>query len=528
MRSCNVGRRELLGWSLAGLATASLPPAALAQAAGDPAIDDIVAHFMAAFETPGVAVAVIRPGKPPYLKGYGVRTLGKRGAVDIHTRFGIASNTKSFTAAALALLVEEGKIGWDQPVRTYLPEFRMHDPRTTELMTVRDLLVHNSGLALGAGDLMFFPASERPPSDVLKALPFLPAERGFRTGYAYDNILYIVAGLVIERVSGQPWARVVADRLLAPAGMSDAVPGLRFLSTPDVAGRHARLGPPLRGMGEMEAIAPDEGVMVDAAGGINASVADIAKWLQLQLAGGVLPDGKRLWSAAQAAEMWKPQTLISTSDGPTAAWPARSVTQSYALGWFVQDYRGERLVSHSGGLSGQVTQTAMLPGRKSAVAVFTNVEDGVSSGIRNALLDQIVGAPAFDWVAAMQTRVKQQQDQALAELGGSSETAPAGGLSLPLSAYAGRYRDPWYGDVVVSARGKRLHIDFVPSPAFKSLLEPWGLDSLRTRFPRGAGEDAVLRFAVAGGRVSGLTMKPLSPLADFSYDFQHLAFVPVN
>ncbi|RYD53736.1 MAG: serine hydrolase [Sphingomonadales bacterium] len=530
MSGLQLNRRQALALSVSGFVAAGLPHMAFAaeQSAADPAIDDVVARFMASFETPGIAVAVIRPGKPTYLKGYGVLTMGKPARVDEHSRFGIASNSKSFTAAALALLVEDGKVAWDQPVTKYIPEFKMHDPRVTELMTVRDLLVHNSGLALGAGDLMQFPASERAASEALKALPFLAAERGFRTGYAYDNILYVVAGLLIERVSGKSWADFVSERLLRPLGMADAFPALRFVNTADVAGRHARLGPPVRGMGKMEVIGPDEGPMIDAAGGIHASVTDIVKWLEAQMAGGKLPDGRALWSPAQAAEMWKPQTIVASSNGPSDTWPARGVTQTYALGWFVQDYRGERLIHHSGGLSGQVTQTAMLPGRKAAVAVFSNTEDGVSGGIRNALLDLCVGAPAFDWVAATQARVKAGNEAALAELGGGIDTPPAGAASLPLDAYAGRYRDPWYGDVVVSKRGKGLHIDFVPTPVFKSALEPWGADSFRTRFPKGAGEDAVVKFAVAGGKVTGVSMKALSPLADFSYDFQHLAFVPVR
>jgi hypothetical protein len=310
--------------------------------------------------------------------------------------------------------------------------------------------------------------------------------------------------------------------------MTDAVPALRFLKTANVAGRHARLGPPVRGMGPMEVIPPDEGPMTDAAGGINASVSDIVKWLEVQMAGGKLPDGKALWSSTQQAELWKPQTIVGFSNGPSDTWPARGVTQTYALGWFVQDYRGERLVHHSGGLSGQVTQTAMLPGRKAAVAVFSNTEDGVSGGIRNALLDLCIGAPAFDWVAAMQARVKAGNDAALKELGSGVDTAPAGGPSLPLDGYAGRYRDPWYGDVVVSKRGKGLYIDFEPTRVFKSALEPWGADTFRTRFPKGAGEDAVVKVAVKDGKVAGVSMKALSPLADFSYDFQHLAFVPVR
>ncbi|MES2987493.1 MAG: serine hydrolase [Pseudomonadota bacterium] len=530
MSGLQLNRRQALVLSMGGLVAAGLPAMAFAaeQAAADPAIDDVVARFMAAFDTPGIAVAVIRPGKPTYLKGYGVQTLGKPAPVDVHTRFGIASNSKSFTAAALALLVEEGKVAWDEPVTKYLPEFKMHDSRVTALMTVRDLLVHNSGLALGAGDLMQWPGTDRPASDALKGLPFLAAERGFRTGYAYDNILYVIAGILIERLSGKPWAQFISERLLTPLGMADAVPARRFLKGGNVAGRHGRLGPPIRGMGKMEVMQADEGPMVDAAGGINASVTDIVKWFELQLAGGKLPDGKALLSPVQAAELWKPQTIVGSSNGPLDTWPARGVTQTYALGWFVQDYRGERLIHHSGGLTGQVTQTAMLPGRKAAVAVFSNTEDGVSGGIRNALLDLCIGAPAFDWVAAVQARVKAGNESALKELGGGLDTPPAGSVSLPLDAYAGRYRDPWYGDVVVSKRGAGLHIDFVPTAVFKSNLEPWGPDTFRTRFARGVGEDAVVKFAVADGKVTGISMKALSPLADFSYDFQHLAFVPVR
>jgi CubicO group peptidase (beta-lactamase class C family) len=529
MSGLHLNRRQALALTAGGFVAAALPRMAVAaeQPAVDAAIDDVVARFMAAFATPGIAVAVIRPGRPTYLKGYGVATLGKPARVDAHTRFAIASNSKSFTAAALALLADEGKIAWDNRVTDYIPEFKMKDPVTTELMTVRDLLVHNSGLALGAGDLLWFPGSDRSAADTLKALPYLNSERGFRSGYAYDNILYILAGLLIERVSGKSWSSFISDRILRPLRMDDTVPARRLLKTENVAGRHAQLGPPLRGMGAMRIVPPDEGDMAVAAAGINASVTDIAKWLDVQMAGGKLPGGAALWSPAQSEEMWKPKTIVASSDGPSDAWPARGVTQTYALGWLVQDYRGERLIHHSGALSGQVTQTAMLPGRKAAVAVFSNTEDDASGGIRNALLDLIVDAPAFDWVAAVQTRVKDRNDAALKELGGGTER-PAGGPSLPLDAYAGRYRDPWYGEIVIRKRGQALHIAFTPTEAFNGRLEPWGPDTFRTHFPEGAGEDALVKFAVGQGKITAISMKALSPLADFSYDFHHLAFVPVR
>lgn len=527
MSGFQVDRRQAIALGLTGAAGLAIPSWAWAAELDDAAVDAIVKPFMAAFETPGIGVAIVRKGQAPWLKGYGVRTLGKANAVDVHTRFGIASNSKAFTAAALALLVEEGKIGWDEPVVKYLPEFKMHDPAVTAMMTVRDLMVHRSGLPLGAGDLMYFPTSNHVAGDVLKALPHLKPARGFRAGYDYDNILYIVAGVLIERIAGVSWGQFVTSRLLAPLGMTDAVPSRFALKTDNVAGRHARLGPPVRGMGRMEVIQPDESVMIDAAGGINASVADIAKWLEVQLAGGKLPDGKALWSPAQAKEMWTPQTIVASSDGPTADNPVRPVMAAYALGWFVQDYRGRRMISHSGGLSGQITQTAMIPSLGLGVAVFSNSEDSVSQGIRNAILDAVMDAPRVDWPAIYVARRDRGQKEALEAIEGGIDTPPAGGPSLPLKAYTGRYRDAWYGDVVVSEKGGKLWIDFTPTPVFKSALDPWGPDAFRTRFAKEAGEDAVVSFAVKQGKVTGMTMKALSPLADFSYDYHHLDFVPV-
>lgn len=526
-----VDRRGALALGMGGVAAAAWP--AWAQSAPPPidaAVDGIVANFMRAFETPGIAVGIVRKGQAPWLKGYGVRTMGKAAPVDAHTRFGIASNSKSFTAAALALLVEEKKLGWDDVLTTHLPEFKMADPAVTAMFTVRDLLVHRSGLPLGAGDLLYFPQSSADAAKVIRALQYLKPVRGFRTGYDYDNILYIVAGVLIERVSGMAWRDFVAARLLAPLGMADAVPSRELLKTDNVAGRHARLGPPVRGVGPVQVIEPDEAPLIEAAGGINASVTDIAKWLEAQLALGELPGGKRLWSKDSAAEMWKPQVITSSSDGATELNPARAVISGYALGWQVQDYRGRRLISHSGGLSGQVTQTALVPSAGIGVAVFSNSEDSVSAGIRNAILDQLLGvAPAYDWVASYVARSKLARENAVAAMAqGGSAQPPAGQPSLPLAAYAGRYRDAWYGDILVSVRRQALHVEFVPTPQFKSALEPWGTDAFRTRFAPGVGEDAVVTFEVKDGKVAGVKMRALSPIADFSYDFHHLDFVPVG
>jgi CubicO group peptidase (beta-lactamase class C family) len=529
MSGLTTSRRGFIGYGVGGAALAAWPAWAQSADLDEAAIDAIVQPFLAKFEVPGIAVAIVRPGKPDFAKGYGVRTLGQPGAVDAHTLFGIASNSKAFTAASLAILVDEGKIGWDEPVVRYLPEFKMYDAAVTQMMTVRDLLVHRSGLALGAGDLMQFPETTHSLADILHGLQYLKPARGFRAGYAYDNILYLVAGMLITKISGRSWEDFVTTRLLRPLGMDESVPARSLIRTANVAGRHARLGPPLRGMGPVRVVQPDEQDKIDAAGGINASAHDINRWLHVQMEQGKLPDGKRLWSEAQAKEMWTPQTITSSSAGPTADQPQRPVLQAYALGWFVQGYRGHRLMSHSGGLQGQVTQQAMLPELGCAVAVYTNTEAGSASlGLRNALLDRLIGTPPFDWVAFTQARVAASEKEAMEMTGGSAPKPAPGGLSLPLDAYVGRYRDPWYGDIVVARKGQGLTIDFTRTLAFKSVLEPWGPEAFRTRFAEGVGEDAVVMFAVANGKVTGVTMKPLSPLADFSFDFQHLGFVPVK
>jgi len=525
-------RRETLAAMSGGaLLTASGAQTAAATetpAPGAGTIDALVGRFMREFEVPGIGVAIVRPGQPAFVQGYGVRTLGQGAAVDARTQFAIASNSKAFLTACLALLVDEGKLGWDEPVVKYLPQFRMYDPRVTSMMTVRDLLTHRSGLPLGAGDLLQFPRTDHTAEDVLGALPYFKPARGFRAGYAYDNCLYIVAGLLLQRVSGSSWDAFVTERIFRPLGMTDAVSNPTLVRSANHAGRHARLGPPVIGMGPQRVVAADEGAVIGPAGGINVSVAEIVPWLQVQLARGALPDGRRLWSTAQSDEMWKPQTIVASGPGPTAEAPQRSVIQAYALGWGVAEYRGQRMLSHGGGLAGQITRTALLPDLGVGLVVFSNAqdEDAVSS-LRYALLDHVLGAPPFDWAAFARTATAEAQAEVLKVAGTGGFIPPPGGPSLPLDRYAGRYRDPWYGDILVARRGAGLAIDFTRTPVFKSPLEPFGPDAFRTRFAPAAGEDAVVMFAVGDGAVTGVTMQPLSPLADFSFDFQDLAFTPV-
>lgn len=536
-------RRTALVSALATSGLAAFGNKAFAEETGSvaSAIDQLAQETMAAFpDQPGLGITVVERGKVTLAKGYGVKTLGTQDRCDENTVFGIASNTKAMTAALLAMLVEEGKVEWDAPVTKYLPAFQMSDPVVTKLMTVRDLLVHRSGLTLGAGDLMIWPAPTHTRADIVAGLKYLPIGGQFRGGYAYDNVLYVAAGAVIEAVTGQTWEAVIKARIFEPLGMTSTVSSPALVDRARRASPHARLGPPIRGMGPQTVLPFDASFdAAGPAGGVNSTPKDIAQWMLVQLGLGMLPNAKRLWSEPTAREMWKPQTITSTSEGPTDENPARPSIQAYALGWFVQDHRGERMLWHTGGLAGFISYTALLPGRKSGVMIMTNAEETpVLRTLRYGGPDRLQGRSDYDWIASSQRVQAETETQALKDH--KAMAAPtAGGAkpSLPLAAYAGVYRDPWYGTVTISleapAKGKKgktpgLKISFDKTPALRGQLLTFDGDTFQTRFDDRTQEDAFITFDIKAGKVVSAVAKAVSPLADFSYDYQDLRLTRVS
>src|SRR5215217_670757 len=272
----------------AGLIILAAPVTATAQQA-PPDFDNYVRRVMQSFTVPGLSVAIVKDGKVVLAKGYGVRRMGDSTPVDARTRFGIASNTKLFTATAVAILVEEGKLAWDNPVTAYLPGFAMSDPYVTHELTVRDLLVHRSGLGLGAGDLLWWPPSTYNRKEIARRIRNIPLSTSFRSAYAYDNVLYLVAGEVIEAVSGKSWEDFVAKRILAKVGMTGSnVRHSAAAGGGNVASPHARVE------GKVRPIRPFASDNTNPAGGINSSATDIAKWMLVQLREGRLADGTPL------------------------------------------------------------------------------------------------------------------------------------------------------------------------------------------------------------------------------------------
>jgi CubicO group peptidase (beta-lactamase class C family) len=516
--------RQFAATALAGIAVSAgaAPPAGF---------DARVEQIRQASGTPGMAIAIVEDGKVTLAEGYGLRKANDGAKVDGNTVFMIGSTAKAMTSAALATLVDAGKLGWDDRVVDHLPGFQMYDAWVTREMTMRDLLVHRSGLGLGAGDLLYIPRGSYSRAEIVRRLRYIRPATSFRSGYAYDNVLYIVAGQLIEAVSGEPWERYIRDHVFRPAGMTGAVDEYaQLFRTPNRAVPHARYGGAVRGTGPMRLLNEQDHLPQASApaGLVGASANDMARWLQLQLSRGALPGGKRVYSEAQAKEMWSPVTPMPIADLPEPVAATTPQFSAYALGWDVRDYRGHRIVWHAGGLFGSTSIVVLIPERNVGFAIMLNSEEAEPRhGLMYELIDHYLGLPGQDWPARFGAYRKQRIEAAEAAVAQKAAAPAATGPSLPLARYAGRYVDPWYGPITIGADPRGLTVTFEPTPDMKGRLEHYQYDTFIARFDDPAIEAAYLTFALdAEGKVARITAKPVSPLADFSFDYGDLAFTP--
>jgi len=496
-------------------------------------IDSLAERSRRAFDVPGIAVCVIKDGKVIHSKGYGVRSLRTGQPVDENTLFGIASNSKAFTTAALGILVDEGKLSWDDKVRKFIPEFKLFDPYVTEEFTIRDLLCHRSGLGLGAGDLMFFPdGSDFTIPDILHNLQFLKPVTSFRSQYAYDNNLYIVAGEVVARASGMSWVDFIEKRILQPLGMSHSVATFNLLrDSSDVIDGHSRVD------GKVQVIARHRGEVDNAAGGIYSCISDLSKWVLLHLSHGKYgPDSVRLFSEAVLRERWSPQTILPVG-GPG---PYNTHFAAYGLGFGLADVKGYKQISHTGGLEGMVTQITMIPELRLGIIVLTNAEEGGAfSAITNQIKDRYLGITGTDRVGEYAAARRIQLDFAKritdsiwkevdrvsgARHGGDGAAGSGVGKAVDWSIYTGVYRDNWLGEVTISDKNGRGWLDSKRSPRLTGEMLPFKGNSFIVKWrDRSMDADAYVIFSLdERGIATGIKMKPVSPLTDFSYDFQDL------
>jgi CubicO group peptidase (beta-lactamase class C family) len=491
-------------------------------------IDRLVEKTMKTFNVPGIAVGVVKDGKLIHARGYGVRSLNTHLPVDENTLFGIASNSKAFTAAALGILVDEGKLNWNDRVIDYIPEFRLYNYYVTEAFTIKDLLTHRSGMGLGAGDLMIWPDSGTfSTKEMIYNLRFLKPVSDFRTKYDYDNLLYVVAGEVVARISGMSWEEFIETWIMQPLGMnSSAASFSRLKDKSNVIDAHAVVN------NRISVVPHDFAEWADPAGGIWSNITDLAKWTIMHMDSAKYGENKDkyLLSNEVHEEMWTPQTIIPVR-GIT---PYNSHFSSYGLGWRLMDVKGYKQVSHTGGLAGMVTQITLIPELKLGIIVLTNQESSAAfTAITNTIKDSYLGMPSVD-------RVKEYYEQDLSNKEQSGKfvkevwrAVDSTKLQVPASsianAYVGTYADPWFGKVVISLKQNRLWFSSQKSPQLAGEMFYYRGNAFVVKWNnRSLGADAFAIFTLdMNGLASGFKMKAVSPDTDFSFDFQDLDFVRV-
>lgn len=485
-------------------------------------VDVLVENTLKTFNVPGIAVGIVKDGKLVLAKGYGVANIQTKQKMDANTLVGIASNSKAFTASALAILVDEGKINWDDKVKKYLPEFKMYNDYVTEEFTIRDLLTHKSGLGLGAGDLMIWPdGHDFTPKDIVRNIQYLKPVSGFRTQYDYDNLLYVIAGEVIEKVSGKSWCDFVEERLMKPIGMTKSAASWRRLKdTTNVVVPHVPTN------GKLEIVPRYTNPIFDAAAGLYASVNDLSHWLIVQMNHGKYGENQQLFSEKQWKEMWTPQTILPMNNPH----PYSSNFRSYGLGWRLEDINGHLQVSHTGGLDGIVTQTIMIPDVKLGIIVLTNQQNGAAfTVISNTIKDSYLGLPKFDHLAyfGQERRAKEDNaDKVTDEVWAEVNQNLKAKTKIDFSQYTGTFKDNWFGEVTIyeqkgkwyfaSKRSKRL-VGEIFWQKDQSFVVKWNVRSFNA--------DAHIFFDLdADGKINHFKMKAISPMTDFSYDFHDLDF----
>ncbi|HET9984864.1 MAG TPA: serine hydrolase [Longimicrobiales bacterium] len=457
-------------------------PAAIDWAALDAYIDKALKDW----EVPGLALAVVKGDSVVYAKGYGVKELGKPDPITPRTLFAVASTSKAFTAALMAMLVDSGKVKWDDHVIEYLPQFQLYDPYVTREMTIRDLLTHRSGLS--RGDRVWY-ASDLDRDQVIHQMKYLKPSWGFRSNFGYQNVMFVTATQLEAKVTGKSWDELVRERLFQPLGMTGTVTSVRDLAgKPDVATPHDKVD---------DKVVPIHWVNVDnigGAGAINSSALDMAQWVRLQLGKGEF-GGKRLVGEKTMRDMHQPQMLLSISDRAEKLNPDVHFS-AYGLGWFLLDYRGRKVVHHGGNLDGFSAEVFLVPEEKLGIVILTNM-DGTQ--LRDALpfwiTDRFLGGRDKDWSAEyLKFRQENQARADSARLKVEAARVKGTKPSLPLHKYAGVYTDSLYGKVSVALENG--HLVATSGPAFVADLEHWHYDTFRAVFRNHAYGKTYMTFAV--------------------------------
>ena len=426
-------------------------------------IDPVLEKALGDFGVPGLALAVVADGEVVYEHGYGYRDVAKKLPVTPNTLFAIGSTTKAFTAFLLATLVEEGKLEWDEPVLTYLSDFRLHDDYATRRLKVRDLLIHTSGLP--RHDLAWY--NSRATRDELFArLRHLEPTRDLGEEFQYQNLMFLTAGYLAERVTGKSWETLVRERILDPLGME------RTNFSVKESQQDADHAEPYLIKDNAPSLIPFRDITtIGPAGSINSSVSEMTRWMRMQLGGGEL-DGKRLLPATAIHETHTPHNAISQYPESQDV-----LLLGYGLGWVIESHRGHFLVQHGGGIDGFISWVALAPLDRIGVDAYTNASglNPLPTAAARTVIDRVLGLEPIDYLGKAREQLKQAaESEANAERNKAARRQAGTKPTHPLAAYAGEYEHPGYGVVRIEQTGEKMRLVYNDIPV---TLEHWHYDT---------------------------------------------------
>lgn len=419
-------------------------------------IDEFINKAMNDWKMPGFAAAIVKNDSVIFVKGYGVRDVIKKEPVDENTLFVIASCSKAFTTAALACLVDRGKIQWDDAVTKYLPGFQMYDPWVTKEITIRDLVTHRSGLATYSGDFLWL-GTDYNRDEIIKRIRYLKPASSFRSKFGYQNLMFITAAEIIKAVTDTTWADFIRVHILNPLGMKHTDTSYKIFNDDNNAAKAHYLR-----NSEMKIYSNTQQDNAYGALGINSCVSEMAQWIRLQLGKGKY-DGKRIFSERQSSEMWSNQTVMGNGN--------------YGLGWMLGYRNGKKIISHGGGMPGMISNVTLVPEENLGFVLLSNLEVGMVSAVNNYILDLMTNAEPKDYEKMMLDAYAKRRENYANELKKRDEARSKDSKpSLPLENYCGRYEDKMYGPAEVSLKEGKLYLQFVHSPTFRGELHHFQYD----------------------------------------------------
>jgi CubicO group peptidase (beta-lactamase class C family) len=469
-------------------------------------LDFYIAKAIKDWNVPGLAIAVVKDDSVVFAKGYGVKTIGKNDPVDTRTLFAIASLSKAFTSASLGMLVEEGKMKWDDKVTDHVPYFQLFDPYATREMTIRDLLCHRSGLVTFGGDLIWY-GTNYSRKEIIERIRYLKPKYSFRSSYGYQNIMFITAGEALYKVSGKTWDDFVKDRIFKPLGMNETNTSVNTpadnVATPHTQHKGELITVPYR--------------VVDncgAAAAINSNVTDLSKWIKMWLS---KDSSKTLLKWSTKHEIWTPHTIIPISENGMRNIPSRHFSAA-ALGWFTFDYQGKKILEHGGGMDGMISKICLVPEENLGFVILTNSISSLSSALEYKVLDLYLGAKERDWSSEVLKRVKdfeirEKEEEKKKEEARVKNTKP----SLPLEAYVGTFGGSMYGNVKVELENGNLIVRFLPTASFVGDIRHWHYDTFEIELRDPNLPKGLVNFILdTDGKVTEMKVDIPNPDFDFT------------